>query len=107
MTINILMWLLATIAVATCIVLVYENCKYHAPKMVYIIFRNTDKESTIYSIFNSRHSANKAAIVLNSKLNENKTIQYIMKPYVVYGYKDVKALEDALFHNFLFVNREL
>ena len=96
MTINILMWLLATIAVATCIVLVYENCKYHAPKMVYIIFRNTDKESTIYSVFNSRHSANKAAIVLNSKLNENKTIQYIMKPYVVYGYKDVKALEDAI-----------
>ena len=96
MTINILMWLLATIAVATCIVLVYENCKYHAPKIVYIIFRNTDKESTIYSVFNSRHSANKAAIVLNSKLNENKTIQYIMKPYVVYGYKDVKALEDAI-----------
>ena len=96
MTINILMWLLATIAVATCIVLVYENCKYHAPKMVYIIFRNTDKESTIYSVFNSRHSANKAAIVLNSKLNKNKTIQYIMKPYVVYGYKDVKALEDAI-----------
>lgn len=96
MTINILMGLLATVAVATCIVLVYENCKYHAPKMVYIIFRNTDKESTIYSIFNSRHSANKAAIVLNSKLNENKTIQYIMKPYVVYGYKDVKALEDSI-----------
>jgi galactokinase len=96
MTINILMWLLATVAVATCIVLVYENCKYHAPKMVYIIFRNTDKESTIYSVFNSRHSANKAAIVLNSKLNENKTIQYIMKPYVVYGYKDLKALEDAI-----------
>lgn len=96
MTINILMWLLATVAVTTCIVIVYENCKYHAPKMVYIIFRNTDKESTIYSIFNSRHSANKAAIVLNSKLNENKTIQYIMKPYVVYGYKDVKALEDAI-----------
>lgn len=96
MTINILMWLLATVAVATCIVLVYENCKYHAPKIVYIIFKNTDKESTIYSIFNSRHSANKAAIVLNSKLNENKTIQYIMKPYVVYGYKDVKALEDAI-----------
>ena len=96
MTINILMWLLATIAVATCIVLVYENCKYHAPKMVYIIFRNTDKESTIYSVFNSRHSANKAVILLNSKLNKNKTIQYIMKPYVVYGYKDVKALEDAI-----------
>ena len=96
MTINILMWLLATIAVATCIVLVYENCKYHAPKMVYIIFRNTDKESTIYSVFNSRHSANKAAIVLNSKLNENEVRQYIVKPYVVYGYKDLKALEDAI-----------
>ena len=96
MTINILMWLLATVAVATCIVLVYENCKYHAPKMVYIIFKNIDKESTIYSIFNSRHSANKVAIVLNSKLNENKTIQYIIKPYVVCGYKDVKALEDFI-----------
>ena len=93
---NLLIWAIATIALAICIVLVYENCKYHAPKMVYIIFRNTDKESTIYSVFNSRHSANKAAIVLNSKLNENKTIQYIMKPYIVYRYKDVKALEDAI-----------
>ena len=102
MTINILMWLLATIAVATCIVLVYENCKYHAPKMVYIIFRNTEKEiimykeSTIYSIFNSRHSANKAAILLNSRLDENEVRQYIVKPYVVYGYKDLKTLEDAI-----------
>ncbi len=96
MTINILMWLLATVAVATCIVLVYENCKYHAPKMVYIIFRNTDKESTIYSVFNSRHSANKASILLNSIPDENEVRQYIVKPYVVYGYKDLKALEDAI-----------
>lgn len=93
---NLVIWAIATVAVATCIVLVYENCKYHAPKMVYIIFRNTDKESTIYSVFNSRHSANKASILLNSRPDENEVRQYIVKPYVVYGYKDLKALEDAI-----------
>ena len=90
---NLLIWAIATVAVATCIVLVWNNCIDKTPKMVYIITMNNN----IYATFDNRDSAVEVMRMITFHREENRE-KYKLHCCEVYSKKSLDTFEQHILY---------